>query len=92
MTNFSLPATLDTRAAPDLLEAIRGHQGQALTLDASSVESLGGLCLQVLMAAKAEWRANASPFSIENPTPAFCEQMGAFGAPVEEFCLQGAAQ
>ena len=92
MTQFTLPATLDTRAAPDLLEAIRAHQGHALSLDAASVEGLGGLCLQILMAAKAEWQSTANPFSIENPSSAFCEQLAAFGAPVEEFCLQGAAQ
>ncbi|GIU67776.1 STAS domain-containing protein [Candidatus Phycosocius spiralis] len=92
MTHFTLPTTLDTRAAPDLLEALRAHQGQDLILDASKVDSLGGLCLQILLAAKAEWGSSPFHFSVENPTPVFCEQMGAFGAAIEEFCLQGAAQ
>jgi chemotaxis protein CheX len=46
---------LDLNAASGLREQFIGRRGTALRVDASQVERLGGLCLQVLLAARAAW-------------------------------------
>lgn len=75
---FLLPRVLDLGAAGPLWSALAGLRGQSLTLDASEVERFGGLCLQVLLAARTAWAGDG--FQIINPSPAFCagaELMGA---------------
>ena len=68
-----LPQNLDLGAAAPLLATIKEARGHALQLDASEVERLGGLCLQVLLAARAQWRTDGVDFSILNPSAAFAE-------------------
>lgn len=68
-----LPQILDLGAATPLWASLSGARGQALHLDASDVERLGGLCLQVLLAAQAQWRADGVDFSIVNSSAAFAE-------------------
>ena len=52
---FQLPSVLDLNAASVLRDQFIGRRGSALQVDASRVERLGGLCLQVLIAAQAAW-------------------------------------
>ncbi len=68
-----LPQNLDLGAAAPLLSTIKEARGQALQLDASGVDRIGGLCLQVLLAARAQWRTDGVDFSIVNPSAAFAE-------------------
>jgi chemotaxis protein CheX len=68
-----LPQILDLGAAAPLQAELSAARGQPLQLDASGVERLGGLCLQVLIAAQAQWRADAVEFAIANPSAAFAE-------------------
>ena len=68
-----LPQILDLGAAAPLRESLGAARGQALHLDASNVERFGGLCLQVLLAARTQWRADGVDFSIVNPSAAFAE-------------------
>lgn len=68
-----LPQNLDLGAAAPLLSAIKEARGQALELDASGVDRLGGLCLQVLLATQEQWRRDGVAFSIVHPSPAFVE-------------------
>lgn len=92
MNSLTLPASLDTRAAPALHEALMGFDGQALTLDGSQVESLGGQCLQILLAAQDAWTKQETPFVIENPSEALTAQWTAFGAPLHQLSPQGDPQ
>ncbi len=92
MTAFVLPASLDTRAAPALHEALMGLDGQPVTLDASQVESLGGQCLQILLAASEAWAKQEISFAFENPSEALSAQWSAFGAPLDQLSPQGAPQ
>jgi chemotaxis protein CheX len=92
MNAFMLPANLDTRAAPALHEALLGFDGQPLTLDGSQVESLGGQCLQILLAAQVAWGKQETPFAIENSSEALTAQWSAFGAPLHQLCPQGDPQ
>jgi chemotaxis protein CheX len=76
-----LAEVLDLNAAEPLkaeLLALRGHE---LTLDASAVERLGGLCLQILLSARKTWAADGVNLSLGSVSRYWTEQWAAFGAP-----------
>jgi chemotaxis protein CheX len=70
-----LPQVLDLAAAQPLLGSLSAARGHALLVDASDVQRVGGLCLQLLLAAQAAWRADGVAFSIVKPSAAFREGM-----------------
>ena len=76
-----LPAVLDLRAAGPLAQRILGFEGRPLTIDASAVERIGGLCLQVLLSARLSWSVDRQPLKITNPSRAFVDCLELFGAP-----------
>ena len=68
---------------PDALLPTMGGQtalNTALALDASGVDRLGGLCLQVLLSARKTWAADGQPFTVRAASDAFAAQWEAFGA------------
>lgn len=73
-TTITLPAMLDSDAADDL-EAMLAGDGP-IALDASGVESLGGLCLEVIASAVA---IRASGLDILRPSDAFEADLATFG-------------
>ncbi|MES1200258.1 MAG: STAS domain-containing protein [Pseudomonadota bacterium] len=75
-----LPAMLDLKAAAALRQELHTHEGAALDVDASKVERVGGLCLQVLIAAAAAWRQAGRAFRIQNPSLAFADDVALLGA------------
>ena len=75
-----LPAILDLRAAGVLTSDLLARRGQPLTVDASGVERLGGLSLQVLLSAAKTWAADGLPLTFAPVSDAFVEQCRAFGA------------
>lgn len=78
--NIRLPAVLDLAAAAPLKESIAAVRGQAVEIDASDVERLGGLCLQVLAAARTAWTAEGHDFRIVNASEAFSSALALMGA------------
>ena len=66
-----LPAILDLAAARPLHDALTAQRGQQLDVDASAVERMGGLCLQVLIAAQRAWESDGRAFAITDASPAF---------------------
>lgn len=82
-----LPSVLDLKAAGPLKAEIQSHAGSALDLDASKVERVGGLCLQVLLAAAEAWRAAGFVFRLVNPGEVVCNDARLLGA---EHLLSGA--
>jgi chemotaxis protein CheX len=76
-----LPQVMDLRAAGPLAQRILGFQGRPLILDASDVERIGGLCLQVLLSARLSWAVDRVPLTVMNPTRTFEESLELFGAP-----------
>jgi chemotaxis protein CheX len=78
---LALPAVLDIQAAETLRVQLTGARGQPLTIDGSAVERLGGLCLQVLLAARRTWAADGHSLVVEPASEAFTDQWNAFGAP-----------
>ena len=76
---MQLPSTLDLAAAAPLWARMRDAKGQPLALDASDVERLGGVCLQVLLAAKAQCTAGGVSFQVDNPSEAFISAAAVMG-------------
>lgn len=68
-----LPEVLDPGAAAPLRSLLLVHRGAALVIDAAGVRHMGGLCLQVLLAAQAAWREDGLPFRILTPSPLFSD-------------------
>ena len=88
-TLIALPAVLDLRAADPLKVQLLAVRGQEASLDASAVERLGGLCLQVLLSAIQTWRADGQALTFINVTEAFASQWSAFGASAADLAPQG---
>ena len=78
---LALPAVLDIQSAEALRTQLLGARGQSLTIDGSAVERLGGLCLQVLLAARQTWAADGHDLVVAAASEAFTDQWNAFGAP-----------
>jgi len=68
---LELPEVLDLKAAASLHAQIMGLRGAPLTIDASKVQRLGGLCLQVLLAAETAWKTDDQTLSLAQPSPEF---------------------
>ena len=62
---FQLPPVLDLNVASTLRDEFLGRRGSALRVDASRVERLGGLCLQVLIAARAAWAEDRQELMVD---------------------------
>ena len=56
---IELPEILDLGAAGPLAAEFLSHRGEALCVDASRVERMGGQCLQVLLSAANTWKVEA---------------------------------
>lgn len=79
--DLALPASLDIQQAAPLQAQLLALRGQAVTLDGSAVERLGGLCLQVLLSAQCTWIGDGKALRISPVSEAFAQQWTAFGAP-----------
>jgi chemotaxis protein CheX len=75
-----LEPILDLKAAQPLKVALTEHRGGPLQLDASGVERLGGLCLQVLIAARRAWSEEGHDMTIEPRSAAFTAAAVLFAA------------
>ena len=75
-----LPAVLDLAQAETLKSALLPMRGQSVTIDASRVERLGGLCLQVLISAQQTWARDGHVLKINDVSREFADQWNAFGA------------
>ena len=80
MTALALPETLDLKAAGPLKQAFLNNRGGPIEIHADQVRRLGGLCLQVLLAARKAWADDGKAFSIAAPSEAFLETIRLFGA------------
>jgi chemotaxis protein CheX len=72
-TRLLLPEVLDSRAAHDLAVQLLEVEGRSVALDASAVRRVGGLCLQVLLAACQGRKNTATLITICDPSAAFRE-------------------
>src|SRR4051794_14860067 len=76
-----LPAALDARVVDSLTRDLLALRGQPVRLDASEVERVGGLGLQVLLSARLTWCSDAQDLAIVNASEAFQVDCALLGAP-----------
>jgi chemotaxis protein CheX len=85
---LQLPNILDVKAASALQQQFLNRRGNPLQVDASQVERLGGLCLQVLLAAQAAWAADGETLSYEGPSPELLAGLDVFGVKPDALIFQ----
>lgn len=61
-----LPADLDGVAAASLFEVLNSRIGTDIMIDASHVERIGGLSLQILLAAVSTWKVDGGALEFTN--------------------------
>jgi len=76
---ISLSPVLDLNAAGPLRGILLERRGERVSLDASGVRRLGGLCLQVLLAGAKTWADDGQTFEIAPRSLAFDEALAQFG-------------
>lgn len=74
-----LPARLDLVAVKPLAAQIEARAGEPLVFDAALVEVVGGLGLQLLLAAQQSCARAGLPMSIAPRSPAFDHALAGFG-------------
>ncbi len=81
VVKLQLEPILDLGAAERLHARLIEVRGQPLDIDASQVERLGGLCLQVLISARETWQSDGHSAVIGQASSAFEEAWALFAAP-----------
>lgn len=89
MTTVTLAERLDLPQAVPLADQLRGAAGD-LTLDAAAVTHLGGLCLQVLLAARQSCRKQGRALTLSAPSEAMLRALADFGLTPDSFSVQEA--
>ncbi len=74
-----LDARLDSAAADRLRAQLKESADSDLTLDATAVEMLGGLCLEHLLSARSLWSARARAFAVDAPSAAMIDDLARYG-------------
>lgn len=80
MNILKLDPRLTTEQAAPLRDSLLSQRGGPLALDAGEVERLGGLCFQVLAAARKTWAADGHALTFAQPSPAFTAGLALLGA------------
>ncbi|WP_415183598.1 STAS domain-containing protein [Phaeovulum sp.] len=89
MTGLVLEPRLDLSTVGALAASLLAHAGADLLLDAGKVTHLGGLGLQVLLAAADEWRNAGHRFVISPRSTAFDEALILFGVDIDALQTEG---
>lgn len=78
---LTLPDRLDTAACEPLYAEFMAARGVPLQLDAGNVTFVGGLALQLLLSAEAEWAEEGQPFAVVRPSDGFSSGLALLGVP-----------
>lgn len=88
---IDLPEKLDSAAAQGLYDQFNAQKDTNLHLNGEHVSKIGGLCLQVLIAAKEEWSRQNLTLEIHSPSDSLGDFLNAIGRTdltnVEPACL-----
>jgi chemotaxis protein CheX len=77
---LKLRPVLDLTAAAPLKAEFGALRGKPIRVDATDVDRVGALCLQVLMSAHSTWTSDGVPFSLGATSTAFDEGLDTLGA------------
>lgn len=78
-TNIDLPEKLDSSFARELYTELNSNKDTDIRLDGRLVHHVGGLCLQVLIAAKDEWRRNDLSLELNEPSDVLKQVLSTIG-------------
>ena len=88
---FDLPEKLDTAACVDLEPKLRAALGNPLTFDAQKVTFLGGLCVELLLSARADCAAAGQPLAVHNPSEDMVKGLELLGLSLSDITYEVAA-
>lgn len=74
-----LPARLDMNVAEEIGEALEHLRDTPLIVDASAVEQISTLCVQVLLGARRQWDRDDQLLRLENPSSTFRDALRVLG-------------
>jgi chemotaxis protein CheX len=80
---ISLAAVLDLNEASALRGKLMGLRGSEVAVDASGVERVGTLCVQVIMAAAKTWDEDKLSFTFSKVSDAFQKTMQLIGVNID---------
>ena len=89
---LTLPARLDSSAAPALMQTILGHRGRPVVLDASGVEVVGARAIEILIAAGRQWAADGLALAVEGPSDRYAATCAVLGVCAAEPWRPGPAR
>lgn len=81
VAHLTLPPTLTSRYASALIGEFQALRGQSIAVDASSVQQVGSLCLQVLISARNTWKADGQAFRVTAASDEMTRRWSLFGMP-----------
>jgi chemotaxis protein CheX len=79
VTELSLDKVLDLNEASSLHGRLMNLRGGDVTIDASAVERVGALCIQVLMSAAKTWEEEKLSFTFSKMSDALAKTMQLVG-------------
>ncbi|PZM12026.1 STAS domain-containing protein [Rhizobium tubonense] len=89
---ISLAAVLDLNEASTLRGKLMGLRGSNVVVDASGVERVGALCVQVIMAAAKTWDEDKLSFTFSKVSDAFQKTMQLIGVNIDHLLAKGTRQ
>lgn len=81
--SLSLAPVLDLNEASALHSKLMGLRGSNLVIDASAVERVGALCVQVLMAGAKSWDEDNHSFAFSKVSDAFTKTTQLIGVNID---------
>ena len=81
--SLGLAPVLDLNEASALHGKLMGLRGSALVIDASAVERVGALCIQVLMAGAKSWEEDKQSFTFAKVSDAFTKTTQLIGVNID---------
>lgn len=88
---LSLAKVLDLNEASALHGKLMAMRGKEVKIDASKVERVGALGVQVLMAAQKTWERDQLPFKFSNVSDAFAKTVQLLGVTGEHLMIKESA-
>lgn len=86
---ITLESKLASTAAPGLYAKLQEHRSDTVVLDASQVEQLGVLCMQILASATKTWAEGSKTFEVIDPSEAFLKTVETVGLNADVFGVRG---